>query len=86
MNQPEQKRYLFDNPRNVSLVIRALYIVCILLILLDFIAHRHVVHDWDSLTGFYALCGFSACVIIVLTATQYRKFVKRKEEYYDADE
>jgi len=90
MNGTEPKsrhrQHLFDNPRNVSLVIRGLYGVCILLFLLDFILHRHVTREWEGITGFYALFGFIACVILVLTAKQLRKIVQRKEDYYDVDE
>lgn len=90
MNEPEsenaEKQQLFNNPRNVSLVIRSLYIVCILLFLLDFILHRHVTNEWDGLTGFYALFGLTACVTIVLTAKQLRKILKLKEDYYDVDD
>ena len=85
MNQPE-KKHLFDKPRNVSLVIRSLYIVCILLFLLDFILHRHVTNEWDGLKGFYALFGFIACVTLVLIAKQMRKILMRKEDYYDVDD
>ena len=86
MNEPEQKQHLFDNPRNVSLVIRCSYIICILLLLLDFILHRHVTREWEGFTGFYALFGFTACVTIVLTAKQLRKILKRKKDYYDVDD
>jgi hypothetical protein len=85
MNQPKQKRYLFDNPRNVSLVIRSLYIVCILLFVLDFILHRHVTNKWDGFNGFYVAYGFVAYVAIVLGAFLLRKLVKRNEDYYDVD-
>ena len=91
MNEPEsesetvKKQHLFDNPRNVSLVIGSLYSVCILLFLLDFILHRHVTNKWDGFTSFYALFGFIAYVTIVLVATQWRKLVKRKADYYDVD-
>ena len=88
MNQPDprQRQHLFDNPRNVSLVLRSLYIICILLILLDFILHRHVTHEWESFTGFYALFGFIAYVTIVLAAALLQKLVQRKEDYYDVDD
>lgn len=90
MNEPEsesvQKQHLFDNPRNVSLVIRSLYSVCILLFVLDFILHRHVTNEWDGFTGFYALFGFIACVTLVLIARQMRKVLMRKEDYYDVDD
>ena len=87
MNEPEseivEKQHLFDNPRNVSLVIGSLYIVCILLFLLDFVLHRHATNEWDGFSGFYALFGFTACVTLVLIAKQMRRILKRKEDYYD---
>lgn len=86
MNQPDQKQHLFDNPRNVSLVIRSLYIVCILLFLLDFILDRHVTNEWDGSRGFYALFGLIAYIIIVLAALKLRKLVKRKKDYYDVND
>jgi len=86
MNKSVDKQYLFDNPSNVSLVIRGLHIVCILLILLEFILHRHAAREWEGFTGFYALFGFIACVTIVLVAKQLRKILMRKEDYYDVDE
>lgn len=86
MNQPEQKKYLFDNPRNVSLAVRGLYLVCIVLILLDFIVHRHITVEWESFPGFYALFGFLAYVTIVLTSYLLRKILQRREDYYDVDE
>ena len=86
MNQPDQKQHLFDNPRNVSLVIRSLYIVCILLFLVDFILDRHVTNEWDGSRGFYALFGLIAYIIIVLAALKLRKLVKRKKDYYDVDD
>lgn len=86
MNQPEQKKYLFDNPRNVALVVRSLYLVCIVLVLLDFFVHRHISVAWESFPGFYALFGFIACVAIVLISIVLRKLLRRKEDYYDVDE
>ncbi len=86
MKEPEPKQYLFDKPRNVSLLLRSFYVICASLFILDFIIHRHAVHEWDSIAGFYAIFGFIAYVAIVLTAKQLRKVVKRKEDYYDVDD
>ena len=71
MNEPEQKQqdgkqHLFDNPRNVSWLLRGFYGICILLFILDFLLHRHVTHRWEGITGFYAIFGFIACVTLVL--------------------
>ncbi len=86
MNEPGQKQHLFDNPRNVTRLLRVFYLVCMLLLALDFFLHRHSAHTWEELTGFYAVFGFSACVTLVLIAKQMRKVLKRKEDYYDVDD
>ena len=86
MNEPKQKQYLFDNPRNVSRLLNVFYILCIILFVSDFLFHRHVSNDWESLTGFYAFFGFVACVVLVLVAKQMRKVLMRKEDYYDVGE
>ena len=86
MNQSNQKQHLFDKPRNVSRLLMVLYIICTLLFILDFFLHRHEVHEWDSITGFFAIFGFMAYVTIVLVSEQLRKIVKRKEDYYDVDD
>lgn len=84
--EPEEKQHLFDKPQNVSRLLRALYVICLLLFILDFILHRHTTHAWEDFTGFYAVFGFAACVILVLTAKQLRKILKRKEDYYHVDD
>lgn len=77
------KKHLFDNPKNVKLVIRILYVSCFVLFAMDLVIHRHTVHPWESFTGFYAIYGFLACVILVLLARELRKVVMRDEDYYD---
>lgn len=79
------KRYLFDNPRNVRLVVRGLTWTCVLLVALELLVHRHLSHDWEALFGFYALYGFVACVLLVLLAAEMRKLVMRDEDYYERD-
>ena len=77
------KRHLFDNPRNVKRAIYALYAVCAISLLGDFVIYRHVDHSWEALIGFYPLYGFGACVLLVLIAKEMRKFLMRKDDYYD---
>ena len=86
MNDSREKQHLFDKPENVSRLLRGFYIVCGLLLLLDFFLHRHVSHDWENLPGFYAIYGFVACVLLVLIAKQMRKLLMRREDYYDVDD
>ena len=85
MSDPDDKQYLFDKPKNVSRLLRGFYIVCAVLLVLDFVLHRHISHLWENLPGFYAVYGFVACVLLVLIAKEMRKLIMRKEDYYDVD-
>lgn len=81
-----EKKHIFDDPRNVRRVLWALLATCGFLFIADFIFHRHVVHPWEALWGFYALFGFVACVVLVLVAKGMRRYLMRKEDYYDVDD
>jgi hypothetical protein len=80
---PKEKRYLFDNPRNVKVVIYGLYVLCAILVGLDFLIHRHSEYALEAWYGFYGFYGFVACVFLVLAAKEMRKIVRREENYYD---
>jgi hypothetical protein len=80
------RRHVFDNPRNVKRVLWTLYACCAALLATDLVFHRHAVHPWEHLFGFYAVYGFVACVLLVLVAKELRKVLMRPEDYYDADE
>ena len=80
-----ERKHVFDNPRNVKRLLRVIYVICAVLVGLDFVFERHVFHDWEALRGFYALYGFVACAALVLIAKQMRKLLMRKEDYYDRD-
>jgi hypothetical protein len=82
----DQKKYLFDNPRNVTRLLRALYFCCVVLFVLDFIINRHTENSLEKLWGFYALYGFVGCVVLVLVAKWMRTFLMRDESYYTRDE
>lgn len=82
MDQKE-RTYIFDNPRNVKVLIYGLYVICGVLLILDFFIHRHVEHALESWFGFYAFYGFVCCFFLVLAAKEMRKLVQRKEDYYD---
>lgn len=77
-----EKKHLFDKPKNIKRVLYFLYGCCILLFALDFVIHRHVVHSWEHLWGFYPVYGFVGCVVLVLVATWMRTFLMRSENYY----
>ena len=80
-----EKKYLFDNPNNIKRVLYLLYGCCALLFALDFVIHRHVMHDLENLWGFYPVYGFVGCVVLVLVAKWMRTFLMRPEDYYDED-
>ena len=82
--KPTEKQHVFDKPRNVKLVIRLLFAICVLLVLADFFVHRHVGHVMETLPGFYAFYGFVACVVLVVLAKEMRKLLMRSEDYYDS--
>ncbi len=82
----DKKTYLFDNPRNVKIVLYSLYICCAALLLLDFIIHRHTEHHWEKLLGFYSIYGFIGCTAIVIGSKWLRSMVEREEDYYTRDE
>jgi len=68
---PKKKQILF-----------ALYILCGVLLLLDFVVDRHPKVPGEELFGFHALAGFVAFSVIVLCAKALRSFIKRDEDYY----
>ena len=81
-----EKIYLFDKPSNVRRLLWALVTICGLLFVADLIYHRHIVHPWEELWGFYAIYGFVACVVLVLVAKQMRKLLMRGPDYYEHDD
>jgi hypothetical protein len=85
MSKPvkNDKKHMFDDPKNVKRVIHVLYAVCGVSLLLDLVVSRYVDHPWERLFGFYCLYGFAACVILVLVAKEMRKVLMRPEDYYD---
>lgn len=83
MSEKDQKIYLFDKPENVKRLLTGFYTICIVLIVTDFIIHRHITMEWENIPAFYAIYGFAACVVLVIIAKELRKVVMRKENYYD---
>ena len=78
-----KKKHIFDDPRNVKRLLRVVYVICAVLVGLDFVFHRHVIHSWEAIPGFYAIYGFVGCAALVLIAKEMRKILMRKEDHYD---
>ena len=72
-----------EKRKNVVLMVRIFLAVCILLLLLNLVIHRHELFTWEGWFGFYGFYGFVACVTLVLAARLLRRLVMRREDYYD---
>lgn len=72
-----------DRPDNRKRVRRILYVACALLVIADFVVHRHISTDIERMPVFYALYGFVALVGVVMAAKGLRRIVRRDEDYYD---
>jgi len=73
----------FDKPKNVKIILNSFYAICLLLVILDFIIHRHIYLSFEEIPTFYALYGFVACVVLVVLAKLMRLVLMRPEHYYD---
>ncbi len=83
MSDNSDKKHIFDDPKNVQRLLNGFYGVCILLVIADFIIHRHISLDWERIPAYYAIYGFVACVVLVLLAKVMRKGLMRGANYYD---
>lgn len=79
---PDDKKHVFDNPRNVKRVIYGFFTIAAILLLLDFFIHRHTELDIEGVFGFYAFYGLIGSMFLVLSAKELRKILMRKEDYY----
>lgn len=79
----EKTVHVFDKPANVRRALALLYTACALLLLADFVVHRHTEHPLEVLPGFYPVYGFVGCVLLVIVAKEMRKWLMRSEDYYD---
>lgn len=83
MAEQNEPKDFFDKPENISKMLKVFYVICGLLVVADFIVHRHIYHDWENIPAFYAIYGFVGCVVLVLIAKEMRKIIMRGEDYYD---
>ena len=80
-----ERKYWLDDPRHVKWIVWTLYGICILLLLLDPLYHKHdhSDFDWERIFGFHAGFGFVVFAVLVLAGKQLRRLLKRDEDYYD---
>ena len=79
-----EKKYLFDNSKNVKILLGSFYGSLVVLLLIEFLLHKHPHFGWEAWPEFFAVYGFVACVVLVIVAKYFlRPLVKRDEDYYD---
>lgn len=83
MANSDEPQGFFEKPENIKKMLKVFYVICALLVIADFIVHRHIYHDWEKIPAFYAIYGFVGCVLLVVIAKEMRKVIMRKEDYYD---
>jgi len=84
IRNPQSKPYLFDNPKNVKILLRCFYCSLLVLLIIEFFLHKHPHFAWEGWPEFYAVYGFVACVVLVVVAKYIlRPLVRRREDYYD---
>ncbi len=77
---------IFDNPDNVKRLLRVFYASLVVLVLLDFVIHKHAAFPWEGRFGFFATYGFVSCVALIFIAKGLRRLIRRDEDYYDRPE
>ena len=75
-----------DKPVIRQRIRNVLYAVCALLVLAEFIVHRHIYMPLEKIPAYYAIYGFIALVSVVMLAKLLRKLVGREENYYEKGE
>jgi len=76
----------FDHPKNRKILWILLWGVCLLSVVAEIFVHRHKLFDAEYFFGFYALLGFTACLVAILLAKGLGLLLKVREDYYDDDQ
>lgn len=79
----DREQYWLDRGENVTKLYRGLWGLGIVLLLGDFVLHKHEDFAFAAWFGFYGFYGFFACVALVLAAKGLRRLLMRGEDYYE---
>jgi hypothetical protein len=83
-NNPTEKKYLFDKPKNVKIFMLGFYFVLICCVVAEFFIHKHTSFSWEEYPSFHTAFGFVAFVVMIIAGKYIlRPLLKRKEDYYD---
>jgi hypothetical protein len=83
MNNEQEQQDFFDKPENIGKLLKVFYALCVVLVVVDLVVHRHIYHSWENIPAFYAIYGFVGCVALVVVAKAMRKVLMKEEDYYD---
>ncbi len=71
-----------ESAASINKAIKILAGLCVLLLVLDIIIHRHSYAPGEGTFGFYSIVGFFSFLLIVLGAKKLRTWILRDESYY----
>lgn len=70
------------SPRTPLILLILVILICVGLVLYDWTLNRHEYLDFANANGFYALWGFAAFALAVLSGWPLGKLLRRDEDYY----
>ena len=89
MSQPDsgeqqtEKTPIWDNPRNVNILVWALVAACVAVAAADLFYVKKIHFNPENIIAAYGIDGFLCFVFIVFAGKFLRVIVMRDEDYYD---
>lgn len=71
-----------SSPRTPMILLILTLVIAFILVLVDFAINRHEYLDFANANGFYAIWGFAAFALAVLSGWPLGKLLRRDEDYY----
>ena len=71
-----------SSPRTPMVLLVLTLVIALGLVLIDFAVNRHEYLDFANANGFYAIWGFVAFALAVLSGWPLGKLLRRDEDYY----
>lgn len=71
-----------SSPRTPLILLVLTIVIAVGLVLIDFVVNRHEYLDFANANGFYAIWGFAAFALAVLSGWPLGKLLRRGEDYY----
>ncbi|MEL6857713.1 MAG: hypothetical protein AAFO74_04960 [Pseudomonadota bacterium] len=71
-----------SSPRTPLILLVLVIAICLILVLIDVSLNRHDYFQFANANGFYAIWGFLAFALAVLSGWPLGKLLRRDEDYY----